>query len=103
MNNLIDINNINNKTKTKINKLKRIHNDVINITIDNTINNIVNINNNSIQKFYKTNQNILNDENKVILKFKKHQKNQDNIEKRFLKNKTVPNQYNSIYHNETIR
>lgn len=43
--NLTSINNLNNSTKNKTNKLlKNHHNDIINITIDNTFNNIVNIN-----------------------------------------------------------
>jgi len=43
--NLTAINNLNNSTKNKANKLiKNHHNDIINITIDNTFNNIVNIN-----------------------------------------------------------
>ena len=70
--NLTSINNLDNSTKNKTNKLlKNHHNDIINITIDNTFNNIVNINgslNNTITTISNSREksNTYNKVNKIL-------------------------------------
>ena len=85
--NLTSINNLNNSTKNKANKLlKNHHNDIINITIDNTFNNIVNING-SLNNINNTATTISNSReksntyNKVnkILRNKKDIKKRENV------------------------
>ena len=85
--NLTSINNLNNSTKNKANKLlKNHHNDIINITIDNTFNNIVNINGslnniNNTATIISNSREKSNTYNKVnkILRNKKDIKKRENV------------------------
>ena len=81
--NLTSINNLDNSTKNKTNKLlKNHHNDIINITIDNTFNNIVNINgslNNTITTISNSREksNTYNKVNKILRNKKDIKKKED--------------------------
>lgn len=101
--NLTDINNLNNSTKEKsIRKFSHHPNDIINITIDNTINNIVNINgslnnnNNTITNNSNSREKVLISDNNKIIKNKMKIKKQQNISE-----KKIKNRINTKYNNKT--
>ena len=94
--NIKDINNGNNTTKNLIHKsIKKLNNEIINIRIDNTINNIVNINNNlnslnNIKYLTTNSKTIINKNKKKIVYNDKNDitkiKEKDLVQKKIKKN-----------------